>query len=329
MEKLNVLYMCNNSFAGIAGISLTSLFMNNRHEDISITVYLLLVNVSDENQRRFNMLARQYRQTVHLIDCREVYKELQDSNIPAYRGSSMTNLRLYFDQFIPKTVERLLYLDSDTLVCSSVQELVHFNMQGKMLGMVFDAYGRQFISPGQSERYYNAGVLLIDCNQWRTGHWHHKIMTYMEQNTVHFTHPDQDIFNIICREEIITLPMKYNFQTVHRIYSDKTFFRSLRPEKYYSEQEISSAREKPAILHMIRTFGCNPWNSNNTHPDTALFLHYKEISLWRDMPEFSIKKDVVISIERILYKILPSSVFLPLSLFAIKLVQTFDKSNKY
>lgn len=329
MEKLNVLYMCNNSFAGIAGISLTSLFMNNPHEKISVTVYMLLVNVSEDNCRRFDMLAKQYRQTIHLIDCSEVYKELQNNNIPAYRGSSMTNLRLYFDRFIPDTVERLLYLDSDTLICSSLAQLVHFNMHGKMLGMVFDAYGRQFIPPEQSESYYNAGVLLIDCNQWRNGRWHDRIMEYMGQNTVHFTHPDQDIFNIICREEIITLPIKYNFQTVHRIYSDKIFFRSLSPKKYYSEQEISSAREKPAILHMIRTLGSNPWNYRNMHPDTSLFLHYKELSLWQDMPEFPISQDVVISVERILYKVLPPSVFLPLSLFAIKLVQTFDKSNKY
>lgn len=329
MEKLDVLYMCNNRFAGIAGISLTSLFMNNRRENISITVYLLLVNVSIENRQRFDTLARQFHQTIHLIDCGNVYQELQDGNIPAYRGSSMTNLRLYFDRFVPDSVERLLYLDSDTLICASLSELSHIDMHGKMLGMGFDAYGRQFTSHRCPENYYNAGVLLIDCSQWRSGRWYTRIMDYMEKNTVHFSHPDQDIFNIICREEILTLPIKYNFQTVHRLYSDKTYFRSLAPKKYYSIQEIEEARDKPAVLHMIRSLGCNPWNYKSSHPDTALFLQYKAVSLWNDMPESPVKQDAVISVERFLYKVLPPSVFLPLSLLAIKLVQKVDKSNKY
>ena len=51
MKELNVLYICDDVFAPIAGVSLTSLFENNSNTQISITVYLLWVGVSSRKYR--------------------------------------------------------------------------------------------------------------------------------------------------------------------------------------------------------------------------------------------------------------------------------------
>lgn len=330
MEKMDLLYICDNAFAELAGISLTSLFENNQNSKFDITVYLLTVDVSEENKQNFSILAQKYNHIVKIIDVKEILIEIQQLDIATYRNSAMTNIRLYFERFVPDNVQRLLYLDCDTIICDSLEELFRFDLSGKLLGMVLDAYG-VILNRTQEKNsaYYNAGVILIDCNKWRREQWSVKIIEYIRQYGADFSHPDQDIYNIVCKDDIIKLPIRYNFQTVHRMYSEKLFFRFLAPNEYYSEIEIAEARERPSIVHMIRTLGSNPWNSKRYHPDNSLFRYYKNHSLWRHTPMVQVKSDFFIRIERILYKILPSRFFFPISLCAIKIAQHIDLKNKY
>lgn len=326
----NVLYMCDDSFAPIAGISITSLFESHRETKASITVFLLEVNVSEKNKEKFLRLAEQYHQKIILIDAAKALKEIEKLNIASYRGSSMTNLRLCFERFIPENVDKLLYLDCDTLICRPIAELADFDMQGNLLGMVLDAYGAVLDQKEKREAvYYNAGVLLIDCIKWRREHWTEKIMDYIRERGAQFSHPDQDIFNIICRKEIIRLPLDYNFQVVHRVYSDQLFFRWLAPRRYYSASEIKAVRVNPRILHMVRIFGCNPWHENNSHPDKEVFEKYKNISLWRDMKMQQMENNGLIMVEKLLFSILPKCVVFPISIWTIRFIQNLDLFSGY
>lgn len=330
MEKLNILYIFDNIYADIAGISLTSLFENNPSTELELTVYLLLVEVSAENQEKFIRLAEKYHQKIELINANSLLEEIRRLDISSYRGSVMTNLRLHFAELLPVSVHRLLYLDCDTIICGSISELARFKLEGKLLGMALDAYGKVLCRTIlQKSPYYNAGVLLIDCVKWRAEKWQDQIGLYIKQNGAKFNHPDQDIFNIVCRNEIIRLPIRFNFQTVHRIYSDDLFNRCLASEQYYTVDEIAEARKNPVIIHLVRFLGSNPWHKDNRHPDSEVFLKYKNISFWNQQPRVPIKKDLLIQTESILHKVLPAEVFFPLSVFAIKTVLASDKKGKY
>lgn len=330
MKKLNVLYICDDTFAPIAGVSLTSLFKNNSHAQTSITVYLFIVNVSSHNQTLFLRLAEKYEQTIHLINAEPLMQKVCSLKLSTYRGSAMTNLRLYFDLLIPASVHRLLYLDCDTLICASVSELADLDLKGKTLGMVLDAYGMQDSPATMPDMpYYNAGVILIDCDKWRAEKWGEKLEKYLQIKGGHLSHPDQDLLNLLCQDEIMRLPVRYNLQTIHRMYSVQTYFKYFSNRTYYSEQELDEAIVSPSILHLIRVFGENPWNCNNHHPDEELFLQYKKKSLWNNWFAGPGGSDFLLRVERILFFLLPVDVFLPLSLCAIRFVKKFDKKNRY
>lgn len=65
-------------------------------------------------------------------------------------------------------VERVLYLDADTLVLSNLKELWGTDLDGKTIGAVFDV-GHPMGHPTFPERrpYFNAGVLLLDLTKIR------------------------------------------------------------------------------------------------------------------------------------------------------------------
>lgn len=319
VRELCVLYITDEKFAPLVGVSVTSLFINNPAECIALTVYILTPNMSSKNQTKFTDLAKKYDQTIHIIHVGDALEKIEKLNIFKYRGSAMTNLRLFFDKFIPQHVQRLLYIDADTIISGSIEELVDFDMQEKMLGMVHDAYGKVIANKEhEGNAYYNAGVILFDCTKWRKGMWRKRIIRYINRNGAQFAHPDQDIYNILCRKEIVCMPIRYNFQPIHHMYSDKVVCRHLDRYDYYSKEEIAEGRDNPAILHMVRVFGRNPWHIKNAHPFDTQYKCYKELSPWKKCPDEKAKIGLVIRIEICLHKILPEAIFFPLSLWAIR-----------
>lgn len=326
MNSLDIIYICDNGFAEVAGISILSLFENNPKEQISLKVHILGVQISQVNKQRFERLGKQYGQTVEVLDATEQYKKIQKLNLSSYRGSEMTNLRLHFDQMISNEIQRVLYIDCDTIVCGKLQGLCDFELNGKLLGMVYDAYGK-ILNEEKDSAYYNAGVLLIDCERWRREHWCEKIENFIASNTRKLVHPDQDVFNIVCKNEIEVLPMNYNLQVVHREYSERLYFRYLAPETYYTKEEVQDACENPAILHMIRYLGTNPWYTDGKlHPDYQQFQKYKMQSEWAENRATVMKTYFVIRCERMLHKILPKRVFFPISIAAIRFAMKKDEN---
>lgn len=328
MDKLDIIYICDDGFAEVAGVSIVSLFEKNPREKIQLTVYLLGVGLTEENRQGFENLGLEYGQEVVLIDATEEYKEIQKLNLSVYRGSAMTNLRLHFDKLLPQTVKKILYIDCDTIICDELNPLCEFSLNGKLLAMALDAYGKMLVQE-EDEVYYNAGVLLIDCDKWRLENWRGKIETFIENNTKQLAHPDQDVFNRVCRNEITRLPIRYNLQVIHREYSEQLYFYYLAPRQYYSQQEIKEARENPAIIHMIRSMGTNPWYlDGKEHPDYEIYRYYKNKSSWKTQLPQPLEINFVIRCERILKKILPKGIFFPISLMAMKMANK-NGNNKY
>lgn len=327
MNELNVFYICDEGFAEVAAASITSLFSHNPSNALRLTVYVLLANAGTGTRRRLVSLGERFGQTVRPVDADAALHELEALDLASYRGSSVTNLRLYFDKLLPRDIHRILYLDADTLVLDDLSPLCSLSLHGRMLGMVLDAYGdlMRGTRGKPTAPYYNAGVLLIDCDRWRRQNWRQRITRYIDQNGAPFAHPDQDIYNLVCRDEICRLPIRYNLQTVHRAVSDRVYFRFLSHSGYYSPQEIAAARECPAVIHMIRTLGTNPWNTDGAlHPDSALYRQYKALTPWAGEAPRPGNADFLIQTERFLHRFLPQPLMFPLTLAAIWTAQKLN-----
>lgn len=100
----------------------------------------MAVDINEENCNKFINLAEDFGQEIDIIDAKKELIEIKKLGLSLYRGSAMTNLRLYFERLIPLDIERLIYIDCDTIICQSLEELMNYDMQEKMLGMVLDAY---------------------------------------------------------------------------------------------------------------------------------------------------------------------------------------------
>ena len=78
--------------------------------------------------------------------------------------------RLLLDQLLPSELNKILYLDGDTINISSLTKLWNLDMGNCVLGACIEATINQTYRENLGMKnlpYVNAGVLLINLKKWR------------------------------------------------------------------------------------------------------------------------------------------------------------------
>ena len=316
--NLEVLYQFNEKYAPFAGVSITSLFENNRIAE-SIRVHILGEGLSESSIKTFEEVAEKYHRSIVFVKADMLIRKMQELNMPTYRGSYAANMRLFLPEVLDKGIDRLLYLDADTVVDGTLGELWNTNMLDYPLAMALDSLGAchgKDIGLEKTDYYFNSGVILFQMNKWRELQLSEKIIYHIKYTRAHYPSPDQDLLNVVCKNNVFCLHAKFNFQPIHLAFSIKEYYRYYGKSNYYSREEIEEASESIVIYHFFRFIGEFPWNINNMHPDNAIFDKYLHLSAWKDYEKKSENLKGMIKIEKNLYQILPKGLFIVIFRFA-------------
>ena len=321
------MYAADNNYAPFLGVSLYSLYENNKDMD-QITTYVILDEVSDENKNRLLKMSDKYERELRIIDADNVKSLIEKLGVPKYRGSYATNYRMFFHLIIDDDVERLLYIDSDSIVCGSLEALTDMDMGETCAGVVLDALGNKYkllLGFLPQDTYFNAGVTLINVPNWKKNRCDEILIDHIKNTRAKYCNPDQDLLNLVLRGKTMVLPPEYNFMPVHRAYSDKAYSRCYGFDNYYSKAQIEYAREHPVILHTYRFMGEFPWHMGSVHPDNDAFDYYMERSPWKDYEKKPVVTGIILKIEKQMYRIFPKGLFL--LVFSKALYVSFKRKN--
>lgn len=113
----------------------------------------------------------------------------------------MTLMRCALTKYFPD-LDRILWLDVDTVVHDNINELWDFDMT--------DYYFAGVMEPKKSaERpYINAGVMMINLKKLREDRMDDSLIKAL--NTKAYEFADQDCINDICSDKILLIPSTYN-----------------------------------------------------------------------------------------------------------------------
>ena len=93
-------------------------------------------------------------------------------------------------------------------------------------------------------------MLLINTDFWKEYQCEEKIIHHLTHERHRYFIVDQDIINVLFRDKIKYLHLKYNFK-----------------DEYYSSRElIEEAYAKPYIYHCMGAMTGRPWEQDNIHP---------------------------------------------------------------
>ena len=295
-ERINILCTPDDNYIPYCGIMLTSLFENNKQEDIA--VYIICDTLCENNRVTMLKLGKEYGRQINIIkttpesfvDC--PIRDGDHVSIAAY-------YRLIAPLLLPKNLDKVLYLDCDIIINGNIRELYDTNITEKAFGAIIDEayfinekYERLQIPNNQS--YINSGVILFNLKYWRENDTCNKCMNYILCNREKIVLHDQDTLNAVLYDKIKSLPIKYNFQTgfmfTHFKYEERFF------------TEIKDVMFNPVIIHY--TGNNKPWNEGCKHPYVKRFLYYKRISIWARHPFNKNKIAFTKKLKNLVYKAL-------------------------
>ena len=196
--------------------------------------------------------------------------------------SIVTYYRLLLPELISSEFEKLIYLDCDLVVNRDLNKLWEIDLEKNYLLAVpeirfpymsqilpnFDKLGL----PSDC-KYFNAGVLLINLEKWRTDQIGLKAIEYVEQNLEHILFHDQDALNVVLAGQWGELEPKWNQTPFIHDYSSWK-------DSPFDEEAFNDAINKPCIIHFASRF--KPWNTYQYgEQDKKLFHKYLDMTAWR------------------------------------------------
>lgn len=263
---MDVVYAPGDNYAVYTGVSVYSLCESNRRAK-EINIYIISNDLSAENTERLKATAESFGRNIFFMD---VSRELMEFSKEIDAGSYGINVfgRFFMGKLLPKNIDRVLYIDCDTVVNGSLEELFETDMEGKIAMAVPEPtiYKSVLKSIGfrDDELYFNAGVILTDFKKWVSDGISDKLTEYYKKNGGRLFCADQDAVNAVLRGKIGVLPPKYNFFTNYRYYSYRYLISENSSYSAVKEWEFEEAKNDPSIIHFLGTE--RPWIRGNFNP---------------------------------------------------------------
>lgn len=289
---MNILVTINDNYMLPLLIMLESLFKN---ETEKMTIYLFYSDVSYRNRKRLNTyINKQGSKFVSLYVKEEIF-----NNAPVLRYfTKEMYYRFLCSSLLPQTVERVLYLDPDILIRSSIYDFYCSDFNGKQLIGIED-YTLNYITPDKKYAigltkdmtYINSGVLLFNLKKMRESFNINDFISILEKNRDKISFPDQDIMNLYFKNDI---------KLERRIYNYNTGYGSIvNMLKYFFGMK---EKDEPVIVHYMGEY--KPWHVDYFGKYFFEYYFYLKKHLsWRGKVLFAFKPCYVIAKSvKILYR---------------------------
>ncbi|MDE6252653.1 MAG: glycosyltransferase family 8 protein [Lachnospiraceae bacterium] len=335
MSNINILYQCDDNYAPYTGVSLTSLLRRNKKCD-RIDIYILDDGIKKENKLKLIKTAENFGRGITFIDTKKIVQYIKSCNMPPYRGGYTTYLKLFVGNYFKDEgidIERLVYIDSDTIILGDISELASIDMGDNVLAMVCDSltfkFKNKYIGLKEEAPYFNAGFVLFNMKQWQNLNISDKIREHLVNKRAIYANHEQDILNAVLNKKIMKISPKYNFQPIHDIYTPKQYFRIYKQKNYYSVKELEEAKSDIRIYHTYRFIGVFPWDKNDVHPANALFDREVPYTEWKDFKKKKKDLPLYMKIERLMFKYLPRMVFLKIFQSVNHILYSYTNRKSY
>lgn len=280
-----IVYASDDNFAEILGVSIVSLFENNKDMD-EIVVYILDSRIKDKNKNRIETIFKKYNRPSPIwIEATNINEVLR-MNVKQDRGSMSQFARIFVSSVLPEDLNRVLYLDCDIIINKPLDDLWNMNMQGKIVAALLDAFGslyRKNLGLEKNDIMFNSGVMLIDLKRWKEEHIEVKVLKLIKEHEGLIPQGDQGALNAILSHQTAVLEPRFNSVTIFHDFTYENMLIYRKPPIFYSKEEIMEAITNPVIIHFTTSFlSRRAWVKGSKHPYTKRWMEYKAISPWKD-----------------------------------------------
>jgi lipopolysaccharide biosynthesis glycosyltransferase len=278
-SPINVILAADNNYAMPLSVTLRSI-VDNLPIDTDLNVFVIDGGISNNNKSRISSSISSKTTKIEWI--RPDSDVLGKVKMPSdYHLSIATLFRIFIPFYVPKSMDKIIYLDCDLILNRNLEELWNCEVDDNYLLAVQDMATPYVSSKGGLEiykelgisagkKYFNGGVLLINLRKWRSDNISQQAVDFLNHNSNSIRWLDQDALNVVVKNQWETLDPRWNQQRDinQLVYSDTYPF---------SGEILEGIKKDPFIIHFT-TF--KPWNSVVEHPFRDKFFEYLDLTAW-------------------------------------------------
>lgn len=287
-------------------VSMVSLFENNILEKIRI--YFINMGISKKSVHGLEILVERYGHELIIIDFDEIAYDLKVKDTGRHIKSVYA--KLFFSRI--KDIDKILYLDSDTVIIEDISKLYNMDMKDKLCAGVMtlhDSHHSYIDGLNDEDIVINDGVVLLNLDLWRKLSITEKCIYYIERNKGEPPVLSEGTINTVCRGKIVRLHPRYNLMS-GLLDGNQKKFEELTCRKYYTQKSIGEAIKNPCIIHFLSGFYNRPWCTRCTHPMKNVYLEYRNMTEWEKAPLQKKKLGIRLRVIGFLYRHMPIRVFI-------------------
>ena len=245
-DAQHVAFCISDNYSSIVAVALQS-FVDHHTNDSVFTFHLVSEALSSDNLDYLRGVIAQrssWKLLYHPIE------EKSLAHIPTGPFTIHAWYRIFLDKLLPGEVDKVLYLDADTLIASPIDELFKIPLENVAIGAAKDQQNfitatKQRLGLPQQHTYICSGVLLMNLSYWREHNIAQQILDWAIANAHRLGCPDQDAINVVLREKMVVLTAEWGVIAKNFMY-----------DAFYQTEEAYEAYHHPRIIHYA---GCAPW----------------------------------------------------------------------
>ncbi len=285
---MNLVMSADDRYALPLGVLLISIFAN-KNPGYDIKVYVIDSGLSSNSKEKLQSIEKEYSFKIN-------YLEASGQIGQEFPRIGRLNEADYYKLLAPVMINenRLLYLDSDMVVLGDLKSLYESELKdGAIIGATTDSQEtlikNNFFRP--ISRYFNAGLLLFDCQKYREKNIWPQALELIKKNEIKIKYGDQDIFNHLLENDWQSLPKEYDIQ-----------------QDEYDPPYQGEIR----VLHY--TGAIKPWHYSYSNPNIKYFSEYLQLSPWADwQPQKTLKKIILKNLKKTLRLISSPNAFIKIA----------------
>lgn len=308
MNKINILYTCDNNYLPLTSISMASVINNNPNSDICFYI-ATESNDSIELKRLREFYNNNSRINIKYLDAKKYDNLLEEKQLDKWGSKSFY---VYWKLFAydELDVDNIWYLDSDEL-CLKEIENPSLSIE-KSIGAVLDTAHYTFNKIAhidESYYFYNTGSLFVDINNWKKKKCTEKILDYIKNMKYKPLMCDQDILAIALQNDIELISPKFNYLACYDYYGVHNTYEmySLNKKPFYKQEEIEEDKDQVIFYHYLGGVFGRPWQKGNFCPRKEAFNECRRISAYPKF-ETEFNQSLLFKIEKTL-EILPKGIY--------------------
>jgi len=253
------------------------LLENNEKDFDCINIFIIDDGINISNKNKILELTEKYNCKITFIQ-----PNFDSINIlmPHHLNSFTTYSKLFISTILPDNIDKIIYLDCDSLILGSYKELWNLDIDNYYCAGVLDIVSediKKLFWYLDVNSYINAGFLLINLKKWREDLIEERFIDFLSKNYGKFYFVDQGVINLVFDGKIKVVEPKYNLMCYFQFldYDLAKNFSGIENE-YYSKEIVDESRKNPVFLHFIRGGLNRPWNNKN-HKYNEEYVKYAKL----------------------------------------------------